>query len=79
MLLEWIGINKYTIKLVDDKKPSYRSIYSLNSVELKTFKTYIKTNLANGFIWPLKSSIGASIFLSVSLIVSYACMSIIKV
>ena len=24
-------------------------------MELKTLKTYIKTNLANGFIWPLKS------------------------
>ena len=31
-------------------KPLYRLIYSLRLVEFKILKTYIKTNLANGFI-----------------------------
>ena len=46
--------NKYTIKLEERKQPPYKPIYSLGSVELKTSKTYIKTNLANGFIRALK-------------------------
>ena len=45
-----IGINKYTIKLQDGKKPPNRPIYSLRSVELKILKTYIKTHLKTGFI-----------------------------
>ena len=28
-------------------------------MELETLKMYIKTNLANGFIWPSKSYAGA--------------------
>ena len=43
-------MNKYAIKLEEDKQPSFRSIYNLGPVELKTLKTYIKTNLANGLI-----------------------------
>ena len=43
-------INKYTIKLEENKQLLFSSIYSLKPVELKTLKTYIETNLANGFI-----------------------------
>ena len=48
------GSNKHAIKLEKGKQPFYGPIYILKPVELKTFKTYIKTNLANGFIWALK-------------------------
>ena len=55
------GINEYAIKLEEDKQPSFGLIYSLRPVELETLKIYIKTNLANGFIRPSKSPVGASI------------------
>ncbi len=38
-LLEHIGINDYTIELVDDQQPLYGPIYSLSLVELETLKT----------------------------------------
>ena len=44
------GANEYAIKLKKGKQPSYGPIYSLVLVELKTLKTYIETNLVNGFI-----------------------------
>ena len=50
VLPEQIGVNEHAIKLEKGKEPLYGSIYSLEPVELKTLKTYIKTNLANGFI-----------------------------
>ena len=50
ILSEQIGVNKYTIKFEKGKQPPYGPIYSLRPVELEIFKTYIKTNLANGFI-----------------------------
>ena len=56
------SINKHAIKLVDDKQPPYGPIYSLDPVELKTLKSYIETNLANGFIQPSKSPASAPIF-----------------
>ena len=37
-------------------------VSSLGPEELKTLKTYIKINPANGFIWPLKSPIDTFIF-----------------
>ena len=37
-------------------------IYSLDPVEQKILKTFIKTNFTNGFILLLKSSAGTSIF-----------------
>ena len=43
-------MDKYDIKLEEDKQPPFRPIYSLGLVELETLKTYIKTNLANDFI-----------------------------
>ena len=36
-------------------------IYRFGIIELKTFKTYNKTNLANNFTWLFKSSIRAII------------------
>ena len=56
---ERTGANKHAIKPEEGKQPPYRPIYSLGLVEFKTFKTYIKTNLANGFIQALKSLVGA--------------------
>ena len=54
-------MNEHAIKLEDDKQLPFRLIYSLRLVELETLKTYIKTNLANGFIRPSKSPAGAPI------------------
>ena len=50
-----IGINNYTIKLVNSQQLLYRPIYSLRPVELETLKAYIETTLANKFIRPSKS------------------------
>ena len=61
VLPERTGINEHTIELEKGKQPSYRPIYSLGAVEFETFKTYIKTNLVNSFIRPLKSPAGATI------------------
>ena len=63
-LPEHTGINDHAIKLVNNEKSPYGPIYSLGPVEFKTLKTYIKTNLANGFIRPSKSLVGAPILLS---------------
>ena len=49
-LPENTGINKHAIKLEEGKQPPFGLIYSLGAVKLETLKTYIKTNLANGFI-----------------------------
>ena len=49
-LLENIKINKYAIKLKEDKQPPFEPIYNLKLVELETLKIYIKINLANSFI-----------------------------
>ena len=61
-LPENTGINEHAIELKEGKQPLFGPIYSLGPVELETLKTYIKTNLANGFIRPSKSPAGASIF-----------------
>ena len=61
MLLEQTRVNANAIKLEKGKQPPYRPIYSLGPIELKTFKTYIKTNLANNFIKASKSPAGAPI------------------
>ena len=60
-LPENTGINKHAIKLEEGKQPPFGHIYSLGPVELETLKTYIKINLANGFICPSKSLAGAPI------------------
>ena len=54
-LPENTGMNKYAIELEESKQPPFRSIYSLGPVEFEMLKTYIETNLANGFIHPSKS------------------------
>lgn len=54
-LLKRSNINEHLINLKRDKQPLYGLIYSFKLVELKTLKTYIKTNLANNFIRPFKS------------------------
>ena len=54
-------IINHIIKLIDDKQPLYYFIYSLGLIELKTLKTCIETNLANGFIKSSKSLTSISI------------------
>ena len=61
-LLENIGINEHVIELEEAKQPPFGPIYSLGPVELEKLKIYIKTNLANDFIRPFKSTAGAPIF-----------------
>ena len=61
-LPEDTGMNEHAIELEEGKQPSFGPIYSLGSVELEILKTYIMTNLANGFIRPSKSPAGAPIF-----------------
>ena len=61
VLPEITDLNQYAIKLQKSQQPLYKPIYSLGPVKLKTLKTYIKTNLANGFIWPSKSPAGTPI------------------
>lgn len=49
--LGYIGINDYSIHLINGKQLLYEPIYSLKSVKLKILKIYIiKTNLGNDFI-----------------------------
>ena len=60
-LLENTGINEHAIELKESKQPFFKPIYSLGPIEIKTLKTYIKTNLANSFIQPSKSPAGACI------------------
>lgn len=61
MLPERTGISKHVIKLEEDKQSPYWQIYSLDPMELKILKTYLKTNLANRFIQPSKFPAGALI------------------
>ena len=61
VLLKRTGVNEHTIEWEEGKQPPYGPIYSLGPVELKTLKTYIKTNLANSFIRASKSLAGAPI------------------
>lgn len=61
-LLEHTRVNNYLIDLVKSYQRLYKSIYSLGSVELKTLKTYIETNLVNGFIKSSKSPARTLIF-----------------
>ena len=61
LLTEQIEANEHAIKLEEGKEPPYGPIYSLRPIDLNILKTYINTNLANGFIRLLKSSAGAPI------------------
>lgn len=60
-LSEYSVINEHLIGLETSKQLFYSLIYSLDLVELKTLKTYIKTHLANGFIQLSKSPVRAPI------------------
>ena len=51
ILLEITELNQHAIELQKSQQPLYRPIYNLGPVELETLKTYIKTNVTNGFIW----------------------------
>ena len=62
-LSEYIGINDFTIKLIERHQLSYKSSYILRPIELKALKTYIKTYLANNFLKLSKFSISAPILL----------------
>ena len=61
ILPEASKLNQHAIKLQKDQQLPYRLTYSLGLVELKILKTYIETNFANRFIWPLKSLANAFI------------------
>ena len=61
VLLEQIKVNKYTIMLEKGMQLLFIPIDSLELVELEILKTYIKTNLANGFIQASKLPVGALI------------------
>ena len=54
-------MNDHALELEKSKQPTFGPIYSLEPVKLETLKTYIKISLANSFIRPFKSSIGAFI------------------
>ena len=60
-LPEHTRINNHAIKFVDNRQPPYGPIYSLGPIELETLKSYIETNLKNGFIRFSKSPAGAPI------------------
>lgn len=53
-LSEHIEINDHAINFIDNKQLFHKPIYSPDSVELETLKTYLKINLANSFIRPSK-------------------------
>ena len=61
ILPERTKANEHGIKLEEGKQPPYGPIYSLEPVELETLKTYIETNLSNGFIRTSKSPASAAI------------------
>ena len=61
ILQEWIGDTEHAIELEEGKQPPYRPIYILETMKLKILKTYIETNLANGFIKASKSPASAPI------------------
>ena len=49
-LLKHSNINKHSIDIKKGKQLLYKPICSFRLLELETFKTYIKINLANSFI-----------------------------
>ena len=64
-LLKHTSINNHLINLINDKQLSYSLFHSLKLVEFEILKTYIETNLANGFIRPFK--------LPVSILILFIC------
>lgn len=63
ILFNFLDINKYIIDMKPSKQPLDRSIYSLDTIKLKIFRIYIKTNLANRFIRSFKSLAKTFIFI----------------
>lgn len=61
------NINKYAIKFIESKQPSYRFIYNVSLVELETLKIYIKTRLKTGFNQLFKILINLFIFFDMKL------------
>lgn len=57
-----IQINKYTVQIKKSNQPLYGFIYNLSQIEFEILKTYIKINLANGFIKFFKYPIKILIF-----------------
>lgn len=49
-LLKYTKINNHIMYLVEDHQSPYRLIYDIRSVKVETLKTYMKINVANGFI-----------------------------
>lgn len=62
VLPEITDLNQYAIVLQKSQQLSYKLIYSLGLVKLKTLKTYLKTYLDNSFILCSKLSISTLIF-----------------
>lgn len=60
-LLEYTKIYDHAIQLIDSNKPSYKAIYNLRLLKLRTLKTYIETNLVKSFIRLSRSLINALI------------------
>ena len=60
-LPKYINIIDHFIILINDKQLPSSIIYNLKLVELEILKTYIETNLVNGFIRPSKSLVNISI------------------
>lgn len=60
-LLKKTNINKYIIKSIKSKQPSYKPIYIPSLVKLETLKIYIETYFKTGFILPCKSPTGIHI------------------
>ena len=61
MLPKYSKINTIVINLEKSKQLFYKSIYSLDPIELETQKTFIKTHLANNFICLFKLLTDSSI------------------
>lgn len=62
VLWEITKLNQHSIKLQDDKQVLYKPIYSLGLIKPTRLKTYIKTNLINGFICLSKLPVSTLIF-----------------
>lgn len=56
-------MNNHFINLINNKSLLYNLIYNLRPIKIKTLKTYIKTNLANGYIKLFKFSANILILL----------------
>ena len=56
------GMNKHIIKLIEEKKPLYKSIYTFSLMKQETLKANTKTCLKTAFIQSFKSPADALIF-----------------